>query len=76
MAVENYDFCRAKLVAGGDVRDDLPTQGGIGREQSEGDQAVRLAAAHRLRQIECAVVAFAGKPLEATPDQEIQSRVK
>jgi hypothetical protein len=33
---------------------------------------VRLATAHRLRQIERAVLAFAGQPLKAAPDQQFQ----
>ena len=52
---------------------DLATQGGISREQPERDQAVRLATAHGLREIERAVLALAGQPLETAPDQQVQS---
>ena len=55
------------------LRHDLTTQGGISREQPERDQAVRLAAAHGLREIECAVLALTSEPLKAAPDQEVQS---
>ena len=66
-------FAAPKSAPACDLRDDLATQGGISRQQPKSDQAVRLTAAHGLRQIECAVVAFAGQPLEASPDQEVQA---
>ncbi len=58
--------------AGWRVRQNFLAQGGISREQPERDQAVRLAAAHRLGEIEGAVIGLAGQPLEAAPDQEFQ----
>ena len=73
VAVEDDDLGRAEVGAACELRHDLATQGGIGREQPKRDQAVRLAAAHRLRQIERAVLALAGQPLEAAPDQELQA---
>ena len=34
---------------------------------------MRLAAAHRLREVEGAVLGLAGQPLEAAPDQEFEA---
>ena len=47
---------------------------GSAGEQTERDQAVRLAAAHRLGEIERSVVALAGEPFEAALDQQLSDR--
>ena len=71
MAVEDDDFGRAEVVRAGQLGRDFTTEGGVGGEQSERDQAVRLAAAHRLGEVERAVLALSGKPLEAALDQKL-----
>ena len=53
--------------------DDFAAKAGVRGEQSERDQAVRLAAAHRLGEIERAVLGLAGQPVEAAPDQTFEA---
>ena len=57
----------------GQLGRDFATEGGVGSEQPERDQAVRLTAAHRLGEVERAVLALAGEPIEAALDQKLQA---
>jgi hypothetical protein len=73
VAVENDNLRRTELDGACEFRHDLMTQSGISRQQPERNLAMRFAATHSLRQIERAVLAFARQPLEAAPNQQLQS---
>ena len=68
VAVENDNLCHAERGSGAYSWDHLVAQLRVRREQPERDQAVRLAAAHRLGEIESSVVRPSGEPFKASLD--------
>jgi len=72
-AAEDHHLGGAELAAAGDRRGDLPTQGGVLGDQAERDQAVGLAAAHGLGEVEGAILRAAGQPIEPAPDQQLEA---
>jgi hypothetical protein len=73
VAVEYDNFRDAELGSGPYSRDHLAAQLRVRREQSERYEAMGLAAAHRLREIEGSVVAPSREPFEASLDQPFQA---
>ena len=73
VAVEDDQAGGAEPRAAGDGGDDLPPQCRIGRQQPEGDQAMRFAAAHGLRQIERAILGLPGQAVEPPADQKFEA---
>jgi hypothetical protein len=73
MTVENNHFRSTELGSGSYPRDYLAPQLRVLGEQSERYEAVGLTAAHRLGEIEGAVIASPGEPFEPAFDEPLQA---
>src|SRR4051812_6028669 len=74
MPVKDHDLGRTELVASSDSWNHLPAKSRVGREEAERDQAMRLAAAHCLGEIEGTVLRLTGQAVKTALDQELQAR--